>query len=109
MPKKFLVAVLTEPAEGKEAEFHDYYENTHLDEVIETTGWKTAQRFRLAVETGAPCPLPYLAVYEAEDESAEAVMSRLVDTRPERQQTDAINMKTAGIWIYEATGPKHEA
>ena len=64
MSKSFLVLVLTEPTHGAEDEFNDYYENTHLDEVIETTGWKSAQRFRLAGEAGESCPLPYLASYE---------------------------------------------
>ena len=50
---KHLVAVLSEPVEGKDAEYHDYYENLHLDEVLVTTGWQTAQRFVLSDEAGA--------------------------------------------------------
>ena len=46
MAKKHLVLILTEPTEGREQEYNDYYENLHLREVIETTNLKTAQRFR---------------------------------------------------------------
>jgi hypothetical protein len=35
---KHLVVVLTEPTEGREAEYNDYYENRHLDDVLATTG-----------------------------------------------------------------------
>ena len=37
MAKKQLVLVSSEPTEGEE-EFNRYYENLHLDEVLETTG-----------------------------------------------------------------------
>ncbi|HIG41076.1 MAG: hypothetical protein ABGY96_27755 [bacterium] len=53
--KKQIVLVLTEPTEGNEDEFNRYYEDVHLDEVIETTGWTFAQRFKLVDEAGSAC------------------------------------------------------
>jgi len=99
--------VLTEPTEGNDAEFNDYYENTHLDEVIETAGYGSAQRFKLVTEMGEQCPLPYLAVYEAEGESGDEVLQRLNDSRGNREQSDALNRRTGRIWIYEQLGPRH--
>lgn len=107
MPK-FLVLVLTEPTEGKEAEFHDWYENVHLDEVLKTAGWSSAQRFRLAGQTGEGAPLPYLASYEAEGDGAEAVIAHLNDTRAQRRQTDALKWRTSRLWVFEQIGEKHE-
>jgi len=109
MPRQYLVLVLTEPTEGREADFNDYYENTHLDEVIATTGWKSAQRFRLAGAAGETSPLPYLAAYEAEADSAEAVLETLSETRGARQQSDALNRRTGRVWVFEQIGPKHQA
>lgn len=103
----FQVLVLSEPREDLEETFNDWYENTHLDEVIATTGWKRAQRFRLAGEAGASCPLPYLAAYEAEADSADAVMDQLNGSREQRQQSPSINRRTAGVWVFEAIGPAH--
>ncbi len=57
---KHLVIVLTEPVEGREAEFNDYYEIFHLEEVLATTGWTSAQRFKLSDQQGMACPLRYL-------------------------------------------------
>ena len=105
--KKFIVHVLTEPTEGMTEAFDDYYENTHLDEVIESTGWQSAQRFKLAAHLGEASPLPYLATYEAEGESAEAVLEHLNATRDQRQQSAALNKRTGRVWVFEATGPKH--
>ena len=108
MSNRYLVLVLTEPTEGNETRFNEYYEHTHLDEVIESTGWKSAQRFKLASEVGEACPLPYLAAYEAEGESAQAVIERLNETRSQREQSDALNKKTGRVWVFEEIGPRHE-
>ena len=107
MSNRYMVLVLTEPTEGNEAEFNDYYENTHLDEVISSASYDSAQRFKLVHEVGEPCPLPYLAVYEAEGESGEEVIQRLNDSRGERVQSGSLNKKTGRVWVFEQTGPKH--
>jgi hypothetical protein len=107
MTKQFLVLILTEPTEGQEDAYNDYYENLHLDEVLATTNLRTAQRFKLAAEAGEACPLPYLAVYEAQGESAAEVLEDLNATRNQRQQSDALNRRTGRIWVFEASGARH--
>lgn len=108
MGKKQLVLVLSEPTEGNEEAFNRYYENLHLDEVLQTTGWKTAQRYKLVEQAGQKCPLPYLAVYEAESDEGKSAIATMDETRSQRQQSDALNRRTAGAWIFEAIGPEHE-
>jgi hypothetical protein len=104
---KHLCVVLTEPTEGKEAEFDDYYENIHLDEVLATTGWESAQRFVLTDEIGQKCPLPYLALYEVEADDPKAIIRKMNETRAQRQQSDALNRKTAAVWVFSETGSQH--
>ncbi len=104
---KHLVVVLTEPTAGRDAEFNDYYENLHLDEVLATTGWLSAQRFKLSDQQGMACPLPYLAVYEVEADDAQSILAGLNATRPQRVQSDALNRKTAGAWVFSEIGPRH--
>ena len=104
---KHLIAVLTEPTPGNEAEFNDYYENLHLGEVLATTGWDTAQRFVLTDEAGQKCPQKYLALYEVEADSPTDIVKTLNETRPQRQQSDTLNRKTAALWVFSATGPVH--
>ena len=106
---KHLILVLTEPRDDKENEFNDYYEYTHLDEVLETTGWQTAQRFKLVDEAGEPCPLPYLAAYTVDAEDSEEILRRLNETRPQRQQSDALNKRTGRAWVFKEIGPEHSA
>ena len=105
---KHLVVVLTEPTEGRESEYHDYYEHRHLDDVLATTDWTSAQRFKLTDQQGMKCPLPYLALYEVEADDAADVLKTLNATRSQRLQSDALNKRTAGVWVFSETGPKHE-
>lgn len=109
MSKKHLVLILSEPTEGREDEFNDYYENLHLREVLETTQLKTAQRFKLVEQTGGPCPLSYLAVYETEADDPAEILRDIAETRRKRQQSDALNRRTARVWVFEEIGPKHGA
>ena len=105
---KHVVVVLTEPTAGREEEYNDYYENLHLDEVLATTDWTSAQRFKLSAQQGMACPLPYLAFYEVEAEDPSSVLEQLNATRPQRIQSDALNRKTAGAWVFSAIGPRHQ-
>ena len=43
-----LFMVLSEAVEGRENEYNEWYENIHLDEVIQTSAVVSAQRFKLA-------------------------------------------------------------
>ena len=107
MPKRHLVLILSEPTEGREDEYNDYYENLHLREVLQTTELLSAQRFQLVDEKGAPCPLPYLALYEAEADDPGEVIRNIDETRRQRQQSEALNKRTAGVWVFQEIGPKH--
>ena len=106
---KHVVVVLTEPTEGRTDEYNDYYEQTHIDEVLASTGWLTGQRFELVDQAGQPCPLPYLAFYELEADDSHDIVAHLNATRPQRVQSDALNKATAALWVFRATGPRHDA
>lgn len=107
--KKQFVLVLSEPRQGQDAEYHDYYENLHLDEVLTSTRWIGAQRFKLVDEVGTPCPLPNLALYEttAPAEGGPTAIEIMNATRDQRQQSTSINKRTAAVWVFEETGELH--
>lgn len=70
--------VLSQPAEGREAEYNDWYQNFHLSQVVNIRCIKSAQRFRLArklVEQREASP--YAAIYEIETEDIDAVLDEL--------------------------------
>lgn len=96
MPKyKFIV--LTEPVEGRDAEFNDWYQNVHLGDVVAIEGFTAAQRFRFAKTLGGgeDEAFPYLAIYEIETDDIDEVLAELNRRRG-----------TERMGISEALGPK---
>lgn len=103
----YLVMVLSNPVEGREAEFDEWYERIHLDEVMATAGFSSAQRFKLEAARGAASAHDYLALYETEADSAEEVIERLNGSRSARQQSGSINSRDAALWVFAPTGERH--
>lgn len=104
---KQLFMVLSEAAEGKEDEFNDWYEHTHLDEVIHTSAVVSAQRYKLAGQRGAEAPNRYLAIYEVDVDDPSEVFPSIDAKGAERNDSDAIDRSTLGAWVWTPIGEKH--
>jgi hypothetical protein len=76
-----LLLVFSNPVDGREDEYNDWYTNKHLDEILAIKGFVRAQRFRLApalMTADAPAaPYRYLAIYEVADGALERADSAL--------------------------------
>jgi hypothetical protein len=106
---RHVYVVLTNPVEGRENEFNDWYDNQHLDDVLQLPGFVSAQRFRLS-ETDPPQSAPhrYLAIYEVETDDIDAVNMALVAAagRPALPLSDAMDFGSLASWYFEAIGEK---
>lgn len=105
---KRLVTVFSNPTEGQEAEYNRWYEDVHLNGVLATAGWRTARRFALTDDMWNACPLKYLALYEAVTDDPKAVLAKLNATRAKRQQSEAIDIKTAAVWVFSEIGHRRQ-
>ncbi len=105
---KHLVLIFSNPTKGEEAEFNRWYEDLHLDEILATTDWEGAQRFKLTDEQWAKSAHNYLALYEVEADDPDDILGKLNETRSKRQQSTAFNKETAAIWVFSQIGPRHE-
>ena len=59
--------VMTNPVEGKEAEFNDWYDNRHIHDAVAIPGFVSGQRYRIV--PGSPKERPrwgYVTLYEIE-------------------------------------------
>ena len=63
--------VFANGVEGREDEFNDWYENTHLGEVLQVPGFVSAQRFQLLGDPAGGAK--YLAVYELSGDPQKAL------------------------------------
>ena len=71
--QRYSLIVMTNPVEGRDGEYNDWYTNTHLHDVLKIPGIIGAQRFRRSdtQRDSGPFPWGYLAIYECEtDDSA---------------------------------------
>ena len=108
MPK-YTVMVFTRATEGDDAAFGEWYENTHLDDVIATVpGWTSGRRFDLDYQQGVPMPNSHLALYEAEGDSPEAVVAALHETRSNREISDMMDASEFAIWVFSEAGVVHQ-
>lgn len=103
----YRLLIFLNPVDGREDEFNEWYEQTHLDDVLRTAGFTAAQRWGLEVQRGMPMPLRHLAVYQTEADSAEEVMDRLDATRDQRPRSDTIDRDNGAIWLFSELGERH--
>jgi len=76
---KYLMIAQSAPLEGCEQAFNDWYQNTHLPDVVAIDGFIRAQRYQVGAHISGTEPLPYLTIYEIEAESAGAARQSLID------------------------------
>ncbi len=98
--------VLSHPAEGREAEYNDWYQNFHLAQVVNIRDIKSATRFRLARKLVEGEAHPYAAIYEIETEDIDAVLDELrAAAGTERLSiSGAINTDFTNATVYEEFG-----
>lgn len=106
---KHILIVLTDPVEGMEDEFNEWYTDQHLGDVLKLEGYESAQRFRLvpkdASQTAADDtpPWKYLAVYEVETDDVPATHRGLRSAAGTEAMpgTPAIDSSRTVGWYYE--------
>jgi hypothetical protein len=101
LPKHLLI-MLAECEPGKEAEFDDWYTNTHLAEIVRVPGFVSAQRFELS-ESDPPQQgiQRHLAVYEIEGDVA-AAREALTADAPNRVDTVGLDRSQSKAAYFTA-------
>jgi hypothetical protein len=102
---KFKMIALTTPVPGKEAEYHDWYQNKHL---VELTSFfddiKSAQRYKLTAKLMGSDNNQYLAVYDIESDDPMKLMGEIGEASAAGKltQSDASDMGTTYTALFEA-------
>lgn len=103
--KKAIMVVFTEATSPEdESEFNDWYDNTHLSDVLKVPGFVAATRYRLcdAQPDGAnPTTNKYLAIYEIESTDIQATLDALVAERPNRYLSPTLAIDKTQAPVYE--------
>jgi hypothetical protein len=111
---KYTFVVLTNPTPGKEAEYNRWYNEQHIPDVLQASGFVAAQRFRLAdTQMGGDNnkPYRYLALYEIETDDLAASLKDLASraNTPDMVLSDAIDVKNVGSFVFTPVADKVQA
>ncbi|RJG02653.1 DUF4286 family protein [Noviherbaspirillum sedimenti] len=105
---RFILAALSNPVNGKENECGDWYDQTHIPDMLEVPGVLSAQRFQLLrLAPSKTFHQRYLCLYnfEAEnEESAKAIIEIL--NKQNLPLSTALAVETVALAVYKATGPE---
>ena len=103
MPKGVLI-VMTEPLEGKEDEYNDWYDNEHIPEFLKVPGFAAAQRFVAVPWMNGELPeRKYLTIYEF-DTDVEEVKEANRRSRSERstEVPPVMDRSASIVFAFEA-------
>jgi len=101
--RRFKLLVFSEPFEGQDEAYNDWYTNRHLDDVCAQPGFTAAQRFKLHSVTMGSAPNRYLAIYEVETDDPDWVVENLFAKRdtPEMPLDPSFNLDPTNVILYE--------
>ena len=110
---RYKMVVLTNPVEGREQEYNDWYDGRHLDDVLRCPGFVGAQRFDYAMRPDASGEAPghrYLAIYDIESDDLQATFDAFLKVT----NTDAMPISPALApdavpIVYKVRGEKKTA
>ena len=105
--RKFKLVVLSNPTDGQDAEYNDWYSNVHLADVVAVPGFTGAQRFKLTDPMGFEHKHRYLAIYEFEGDDPDPIVKEMLSRRdtPAMLISDALDLSTAVAGVFEPCSP----
>jgi hypothetical protein len=94
------MVVFSNPTQGKEDEYNDWYDNVHLPEVCALGGVVGASRYQLATDD-AEAPHRYLAIYEL-DQPGDVVMANLMEgmSQGKINMSEAIDLSSTQMVVW---------
>jgi hypothetical protein len=107
MPPYILMA-MTNPAEGKEEAYNQWFDEVHLPDALKVPGFESAQRYELTEAQRMPAPLPYryATVYRFESEDLPTTLAALGAAVAAGPKTDAGDPTRRALWVYAPRGPE---
>jgi hypothetical protein len=108
---KFKFLAFTNPVEGRDDEYNEWYTNTHLADLLRVPGLKSAQRFRLtnSQKKAGPHPWKYMAIYDCDAEDPMQIIEgiRTRSGTAEMPQSTAVDSEHYSVYFEPITEIVH--
>jgi hypothetical protein len=99
---RYVFAVHSNPVEGCEQEYNDWYATRHLEDLLACPGIISARRLKLADEQirDVPQPFKYFSLYEIETDDLQVFIDELISRAgTERMpRSPALGDSSAVLW-----------
>jgi hypothetical protein len=101
--RRFKMLVFSEPYEGQEKDFNDWYTGRHLDDICALPGFTTAQRFVIHSVSMGTTLNKYLAIYDVETDDPDWVIENMFAMKdtPAMPMAPAFNLDPTSVMLYE--------
>jgi hypothetical protein len=100
--------VLTNPVEGREDEYNKWYDETHLQDVLNLPGFIGAQRFEYADPLAeGPPKYRYLAIYDMMTDDVNATLATMAELEGTEKLmiSEALSQDISAL-VYRVRGPR---
>jgi hypothetical protein len=116
MADKFIQIVYSNPLQGRDEEFNEWYDNVHVPQLLAVPGMLSAQRYTLLdsemyrAPGGRPPEHRYAIIYEMEGD-VDAIMQKIQEAVAAGQivMHDSLDMDSWRLAFWSPRGPKAEA
>jgi len=107
MPQYRMLA-LSRGRSGQDAAFNEWYDNTHIPELLQIDGMQSAQRLRVAQRMQGGDGFDYATIYEIEADNAVVAMQRIGEAAQAGRltQSDLVDAENAVVVFLEEVGGK---
>lgn len=78
MAKSYKLVVLTNAAPANDQEFNEWYDMTHLPDILKIPGFVAAKRFRMITSLTSDPIYRYCAIYELESDDPMAAVAEMM-------------------------------
>lgn len=100
---KYVMVTQSNAQKGRDAEYNEWYDTIHLQDICAIPGVKSGRRFE---STPAMIGTPgqrYLSLFEIETDDPAAVMAELGKRSADgtMRQTDALDQSSFAVWFYK--------
>jgi len=101
--RRFKMLVFSEPFEGQDDAYNEWYTGRHLSDICALEGFASAQRFTLHSVSMGKTLNRYLAIYDVETDDPDWVIENMFANRdtPAMPMDPAFNIDPTTVMLYE--------
>jgi len=103
---RFLLMVYSSPTPGQDQDYHSWYQNQHLKDVVSLDGFVGGSRYAPVQMPGMDSAEQFLAIYEIEAENNETAMQTLAEKGSKMEISPGFDPLSVRMQIFKAIGER---